>query len=115
MKKILIADDHPTMRNGVKLILSNSFSEVEFGEAATAAEVMKKINDKKWDLLILDIDMPGRNGLEVLKDLKDKKIKIPVLVFSFHPEKQIAIRALKAGAWGYLAKDAAFEELTNAI
>jgi len=114
-KKILIADDHPTMRNGVKLILTSAFSDIQFGEAATATEVMKKINEKKWDLLILDIDMPGRNGLEVLKDLKDKKIKIPVLVFSFHPEKQIAIRALKAGAWGYLAKDAAFDELTKAI
>jgi two-component system invasion response regulator UvrY len=115
MKKILIADDHPTMRKGVKLILNSAFNEIEFGDAATSAEVMRKINEENWDMIILDIDMPGRNGLEVLKDLKENKIKIPVLVFSFHPEKQIAVRALKAGASGYLTKDSAFEELTLAV
>ena len=115
MKRFLIADDHPTIRKGVKLIIENAFSELEIGEASSGVEVFKQINNKKWDILILDIDMPGRNGLEVLKDLRERNIKLPVLVFSFHPEKQIAIRVLKAGAWGYLSKDAAFEELANAI
>jgi two-component system invasion response regulator UvrY len=85
MKKILIADDHSSIRNGVKLILSNEYSEIEFGEAINAVEVFKKLNEKKWDMLILDMNMPGRNGLEVLQQLKDENKKIPVLMFSMHP------------------------------
>src|ERR1035437_8900913 len=115
MKKILIADDHPTIRNGVKQILASEFSEIEFGEASNAAEVFKMVREKDWDLLILDMNMPGRNGLEVLKQLKDEKTTIPILMFSMHPEEQIAIRALKSGASGYLAKDAASAELANAV
>lgn len=115
MKRILICDDHPTMRNGVRMILSNEYSEVEFGEAASASEVLKKLNEKKWDILILDMDMPGRNGLEVLNEMKRDSIKTPVLVFSMHPEEQIAIRVLKSGASGYLSKDSADTELANAV
>ncbi len=115
MKKILIADDHSAIRNGVKLILSNEFSEVEFGEAVNAAEVFKEVKGKKWDIIILDMDMPGRNGLEVIKQLKEDKANIPVLMFSMHPEGQIAVRALKAGAAGYLSKDTADTELVKAI
>ncbi|MEK6616298.1 MAG: response regulator transcription factor [Bacteroidota bacterium] len=115
MKRILIADDHPAIRDGVKLILTNEFSEVEFGEASNAAEIFRLIKKKKWDILILDMEMPGRNGLEVLQQFKDEKIPVPVLVFSFHPEAQIAIRALTAGAWGYLSKDTADTELLKAI
>ena len=115
MKKILLADDHPTIRNGVKLILSKEFSEAEFGEASSAIEVFKKLKEKNWDILILDMDMPGRNGLEVLKQIKDEGMKIPVLMFSMHPEGQVAIRALKTGASGYLSKDSAGDELANAI
>ena len=115
MKKILIADDHPAMRDGVKQILNNQFSEIEFGEASNAAEVLRKIKEKKWDVLILDMDMPGRNGLEVLKQLKDESSTIPVLMFSMYPEEQIAVRAFKAGASGYLSKDTVGAELANAI
>src|ERR1035437_6740204 len=115
MKKILIADDHPTIRNGVKQILASEFSEIEFGEASNAAEVFKMVREKDWDILILDMDMPGRNGLEVLKQLKDDKTNIPILMFSMHPEEQIAIRALKSGASGYLSKDTADTELTKAV
>lgn len=115
MKRILIADDHSVIRNGVKQILSSEFSAVEFGDAANSIEVFQKIKEKKWDILILDMDMPGRNGLEVLKQLKDEKTNIPVLMFSMHPEEQIAIRALKSGASGYLSKDSASAELANAI
>jgi two-component system invasion response regulator UvrY len=114
-KRILLADDHPSIRNGAKLILANEFSEVEFGEAANAIEVFRKIKEKDWDILILDMDMPGRSGLEVLKQLKDEKSLVPVLMFSMHPESQVAVRALKSGASGYLAKDAASEELANAV
>jgi DNA-binding NarL/FixJ family response regulator len=115
MKKILITDDHPAIRDGIKLILSNQISEVEFGEASNSSEVFKKLKEKKWDILILDMDMPGRNGLEVLKQIKDEEIKIPVLMFSMHPEEQIAVRALRAGAAGYLSKDNAGTELAKAI
>ena len=115
MKKILICDDHQAIRKGIKYILEAEFSGSEFDEASSANEVLKKINEKKWDILIQDIDMPGRNGFEVLKQLKDDGIKIPVLVFSMHPEEQIAIRAIKLGAAGYLSKDTADEELIKAI
>jgi two-component system, NarL family, invasion response regulator UvrY len=115
MIKILIADDHPTIRKGVKLILSNEFSEAEFGEAININEVFKKIKENKWDLLIMDMDMPGRNGLDALKQLKDEKQNIKTLIFSMHPEEQIAIRVLRAGAYGYLSKDAEDGELAKAV
>lgn len=115
MKKFLIADDHPSIRGGIKQILTKQFSEVEFGEASNAIEIFKKIKENKWDAIILDMDMPGRNGLEVLKQLKDEGNKTPVLMFSMHPIGQVAIRAIKAGAGGYLSKDVASDELANAI
>lgn len=115
MKRILIADDHPTMRDGVKQILVAQFSEIEFGEASNAAEISRKVREKDWDLLILDMDMPGRNGLEVLKQLKEEDMPIPVLMFSMYPEEQIAVRAFRAGASGYLSKGSAGTELANAV
>lgn len=115
MKRILIADDHSAIRSGIKLVLAGEFDEMEFGEASNAAEVINEIRDKTWDILILDIEMPGRNGLEILRQLKDYKAHIPVLVFSMHSEEQFAIRALKLGASGYLAKDVSGKELVNAI
>lgn len=115
MKRILIADDHSAIRNGVKLILSNEFNDMEFGEAVNSTDVLKKTQEKKWDILILDMDMPGRNGLDVLKQLKEEKSTVPVLMFSLHQEGQIAVRALKAGAKGYLSKDAVDTELVTAV
>jgi DNA-binding NarL/FixJ family response regulator len=115
MKKILVCDDHPAMRNGVKMILSREFGEIEFGEASSAAEVMKKLHEKKWDILICDMGMPGRSGLDVLKQMQDENIKMPVLIFSMHPEEQIAVRCLKAGASGYVSKNAADAELVTAV
>ncbi|MBI3500767.1 MAG: response regulator transcription factor [Bacteroidetes bacterium] len=115
MKHILIADDHSAIRKGVKQLLSDGFSSVEFGEASGAAEVFKRLKEKEWDLLILDIDMPGRNGLEVLHQLEAEHTKIPVLVFSMHPEEQISLRALKAGAMGYVSKNSVDEELIKAV
>lgn len=115
MKHILICDDHPAIRKGIKLILEGEFNGTEISEASSASEVLKKITEKKWDILILDVDMPGRNGLDVLKQLKDEGVKTPVLVFSMHPEELIAIRAIKLGASGYLSKDTADDELVRAI
>ena len=115
MKNILICDDHSVIRKGVRLILNNEFSDTEFGEACDAKEAFKKMKEKKWDLLILDIDLPGRNGLEVLKQLKDEESDTRVLVFSMQPEEQMAVRVLKAGADGYLSKDSANTELVKAV
>ena len=115
MKKILIADDHSAIRNGVKLILTSEFHDVEFGEATNSNEIFKKLKEKKWDLLILDMNMPGRNGLEVLKQLKEEKSSVKVLMFSMHPEDQIALRAFRTGASGYLSKDTADTQLIIAV
>lgn len=115
MKKILICDDHSAIRSGLKLILGQEYPGTEFGEASSATEVTKKIAEKNWDLLILDLDMPGRNGLEVLQQIKTEKTNIRVLIFSMHPEEQIAIRAMKLGAYGYLSKDTADTELLKAV
>lgn len=114
-KKILIADDHEIVRNGLKLVFTDEFSDVEFGEAQDSAEVLHKIKEKKWDIIILDINMPGRSGLDVLCEMKSENVKIPVLVLSMHTEEQLAVRVLKAGAWGYLAKEARNTELIQAV
>jgi DNA-binding NarL/FixJ family response regulator len=115
MIKILITDDHSAIRNGVKQILSQEFPGAEYGEAENAAAALKKIASQKWDVHILDMDMPGRSGLDVLKYMKDEKINLPTLIFSLHPEEQMAVRALKLGARGYLSKNAADTELTRAV
>jgi len=96
--KILIADDHSAIRVGVKQICSTEFPFVKFGEAVNYAEVFQRLKEHDWDILILDIDLPGRNGLDILTQIKAEKLKIPVLMFSFHSEEQIALRAMKLGA-----------------
>lgn len=113
--KILIADDHSAVRIGVKQICSGEFAAVHFGEAVNHVEVFARLRAESWDVLILDIDLPGRSGLDILKQIRAEKIKIPVLMFSFHSEAQIALRALRTGASGYLCKDAADMELIKAI
>jgi two-component system invasion response regulator UvrY len=115
IKKILIADDHSAIRIGVKQICLVEFPNVEIGEATNYAEVFQRLKEADWEILILDIDLPGRNGLEILQTLRADKIKIPVLMFSFHGEEQLALRAMKLGASGYLSKDSADLELVNAI
>lgn len=115
IKKILIADDHSAIRIGVRHICVNEFPGVIIDEATNYAEVFQKLNHDNWDILILDIDLPGRSGLDILQQIKADKFKIPVLMFSFHEEEQIALRALKLGASGYLSKDAADQELVKAI
>jgi two-component system invasion response regulator UvrY len=114
-KKILIVDDHSAIRIGVKQICATEFPFVQFGEAVNYAEVFQRLKEDDWDILILDIDLPGRNGLDILTQIKAGKLRIPVLMFSFHSEEQIALRAMKLGASGYLSKDAADLELVKAI
>ncbi len=115
MKRILIADDHSVVRRGVKQIIKDEFSSVHIGEASTVPEVYALLSEHKWDLLILDINLSGKNGLEVLKELKQRKSTVPVLVLSMHPEDQFALRSVRAGASGYLTKAGAPEELITAI
>lgn len=115
VKKILIADDHSAIRIGVRQICTSEFPTVVIGEATNYAEVFQRLANDDWDILILDIDLPGRSGLDILQQIRADKLKIPVLIFSFHGEEQIALRALKLGASGYLSKDAADMELVKAI
>lgn len=115
VKKILIADDHSAIRIGVRQICTSEFPTVVIGEATNYAEVFQRLASDDWDILILDIDLPGRSGLDILQQIRADKLKIPVLIFSFHGEEQIALRALKLGASGYLSKDAADMELVKAI
>jgi DNA-binding NarL/FixJ family response regulator len=113
--KILITDDHTVVRQGLKLILADRFKKSVFGEARNAHEALTRAAKEKWDVMILDITMPGRSGLEVLREIKRMRPKLPVLVLSMHPEDQFAVRLLKAGAAGYLTKESAGDELVGAI
>lgn len=113
--RILITDDHATMRVGIKQILKEKFRGVAFGEAANVAEALRQLDEHHWDLLILDISMPGRDGLDALREIKQKHPSLPVLMFSVHPEEQFAVRAFKLGAAGYLPKERTPEELPLAV
>lgn len=113
--KILLTDDHAVVRQGLKLILADHFRKARFGEARNAQEALARIAREKWDVAVLDITMPGRSGLEVLREMKRLRPKMPVLVLSMHPEDQFAVRLLKTGAAGYLTKESAGEELVGAI
>ncbi|HMK65898.1 MAG TPA: response regulator transcription factor [Thermodesulfobacteriota bacterium] len=115
MIKIFIADDHPVVRMGIKQILAEVKDMTVADEAGTGQETIKKVVKNDYDVILLDISMPGRNGLDILRELKNKKPKIPVLILSIYPEDQYAVRVLKLGAAGYLTKESVPEELINAI
>jgi len=115
MIKILIADDHPIVRKGLKQILAETPNIIVAGEANNGAEVLTKVLKNEYDMVLLDISMPGRDGIDTLKELKDLKPNLPVLVLSIHSEDQYAVRVLRAGAYGYLTKESAPEELISAI
>jgi len=115
VKKILIADDHTIVRRGLKHILHENLNGVMIDEASNEQEVLDKVWNDDYDLVVLDIAMPGRSGLDVLKELRSHKPKLPVLILSMYPEEQYAVRVLKAGASGYLTKDSAPSELMAAV
>lgn len=115
MLRVLIADDHTVVRRGLKQILLEGFPLAEVEEVADAEELVKKIIQSNWDLVISDLSMPGRSGLEALQQIKQIQPKLPVLILSIHPEEQYAIRVLRAGASGYLSKDMAPDELVIAV
>ena len=112
--RILVADDHAIVRRGIREILAEEFPEAVFGEARNAAEVFKLLGAASWDLLTLDVSMPGRNGVQLLREIKRVIPHVPKLVVSMHPENQFAIGAFKAGAAGYLTKDTVEVELVRA-
>src|SRR5438093_5265104 len=113
--KILIADDHAVVREGLKRILAEAFGDSVFGEAGNATELLDRVEKQRWDVVLLDITMPGRSGLDALKEVKQRRPRLPVLILSTHPEDQFAVRSLKAGAAGYMTKESASEELVKAI
>lgn len=115
MKKILLADDHSYIRMGLIQLLKDEFPFAEIGEAADGQQLVKMVMEQEWDLVISDLEMPGLNGLEALEQIKKIKPLLPVLILSIYDEQLYAVRTLKAGASGYLNKNAAPEELVQAV
>lgn len=115
MIKILVADDHAIVREGLKQIVADAPDMVVTDEASTGQEALSKALQNDYSVILLDITMPNRSGFDILKELKSQKPELPVLILSMHPEEQYAVRALKAGASGYLTKESAPNELITAI
>lgn len=115
MLKILIVDDHLVVRQGLKQIIIETFTDVVVDEAGNGREVLSKVRETGYDFVTLDISLPDVHGLDILKQLKNEQPELPVLILSIHAEEQYALRALRAGASGYLTKDCASDELIAAI
>lgn len=115
MIRILVADDHTIVREGLKQILADVDDMAVRDEAGNGQEALAKIRESEFDVVLLDISMPGRSGLEILKEIKTERPKLPVLILSMHAEEQYAVRALRAGASGYMTKASAPDELIGAI
>ena len=115
MTKILVVDDHAVVRDGVKRMFDEQLGTVVFGEASTPHEAIKLVSEQTWDLVVLDLVLGERSGLEVLQELKKLRPKLPVLILSMYAEEQYARRAFKAGASGYITKDCTRTELVGAI
>ena len=113
--RVLIVDDHPVIRRGVRQILSEAHDIGDVGEAATPQEALALARTQPWHVMVLDISLPGRGGLDVLKEVRAELPKLPVLILSMHSEEQYAVRALRAGAAGYLTKETAPERLLDAL
>jgi two-component system, NarL family, invasion response regulator UvrY len=115
MIRILVADDHIVVRRGLKMILLEGFPGAHIEEVGDAEDLIKQVMKSDWDVVISDLSMPGRSGLDALIQIKPMRPNLPILILSIHPEEQYAIRVLKAGASGYLSKDMAPDELVNAV
>lgn len=113
--RVLIADDHAIVRRGLRQILAEEYGALLVGEAANAPEALARVREAEWDVVVLDISMPGRSGLDVLKELRQLRPRIPVLILTAHSEEQYALRMLKAGAAGYMTKECAPEYLVAAV
>jgi two-component system, NarL family, invasion response regulator UvrY len=115
MIRILLVDDHPVVRHGIRSILTDRFQDAIVAEAGDAPSALREVNKADWDVVLLDISMPGPSGLELIKQLRRARPALPLLVVSMHPASQFARRALSAGALGYLTKDSAPEDFVTAI
>jgi two-component system, NarL family, invasion response regulator UvrY len=115
MKRILIVDDHNVVRRGLRDILAEEFEQLETGDATDGEEARRLLQSQAWDLVLLDIGLPGRSGLSVLEEIKRAQPRLPVLVLSMHPEEAYAIQAFRLGACGYLTKQTAADELRLAV
>jgi len=115
MTRILLVDDHPVVRQGIKQVLADAFHPALMGEASNAEEGMAEIKSTEWDVLVLDLSLPGTSGLDLLKDLRRERPTLPVLVLSMYSPDQFARRAMNAGASGYLTKDSNPNELIKAV
>jgi len=113
--RILIVDDHALLREGIKHILSEHPDLVVAGEAGNGADALALVHAENWDVLVLDMSMPGKSGIELIKQIKSEKPKVPILILSMYKEDSYAVRVLKAGASGYLCKDNAELQLVHAI
>lgn len=115
MLRILIADDHEIVRKGLVKVLEEALQPIKVDEASNGQEAVSKVLKSEYGLVVLDLKMPGKSGLDVLKEIKQHRPKLPVLILSMHPEEQFAVRAIRAGAAGYLTKECAGDELVLAI
>src|SRR5688572_1953767 len=115
MTKFLIVDDHVSVRKGLRQMLGEEYPEATFAEAADASQALQKVLQEPWDLVLIDVTLPGRSGIDALADLRKARPELPMIVLSMHPEFEFAVRALKAGAAGYLTKQSAAEELFDAV
>ncbi len=113
--RIIIADDHVIFREGLKQVIASTENMVVADETGSSQELLQKVQENDYDLVILDVSMPGRNGLDTLMELKKNKPKLPVLILSMHPEEQYALRAYKSGASGYVTKGSPVSELLEAL
>lgn len=115
MLRILVADDHEVVRKGLAQVLAEGLRPARIDEARNGQEALTKVAKGEYDIVVLDIKMPGKSGLDVLKEIKQDRPNLPVLILSMHPEEQFAIRAIRAGAAGYLTKECAGDELVVAV
>jgi DNA-binding NarL/FixJ family response regulator len=115
MMRVIIADDHPVVLKGLKEILQENFSGMTFDEVRRGYELINTVHQNDYNLVLLDISLPDINGIEVLKEIRKRKTRLPVLIVSMYPEEQYAIRSIKAGAQGYITKRSASEELVAAV
>jgi two-component system invasion response regulator UvrY len=115
MIRVLTVDDHAVVRNGVKMLFEGRPEKATFGEAGNAQEAVRLVREQDWDVVVLDITLGDRSGIEIMKELKLIRPKLPVLILSMHSEAQFARRAFKAGAAGYITKDSLPDELANAV
>lgn len=113
--RILIADDHAIVRRGLEQLLQEAFADIHVGHAGDGDQALQMVMAEDWSLVLLDISMPGKNGIELLKQIKNRHPELPVLMLSMHPEDQYALRSLRAGASGYMNKEAAPDQLLEAI